>query len=453
MKLSRLKVKSVFQHGVGTSWGCVVRRIFVALILLIAVSGCSIPATNAPVPAADSVSQEATSDIDVKKLFLQTALADSNYDRLTLLKESGLTEREFRVLVVQHFDQEIPSREFFEPQLGDLSRDDLVVLFAQYGLYATPVAGVRATSEELNGSFYELARDTSNLVPGAAIKVKYYLDFRQPEGAQASPSPGETAAQVDVPRGKQEILRADMTSRGFLAHVMDSKLAYWKLCLASDCSWGSRISADDAEFLIDIPVELRQSENWWFGISTLTCFGTFGPDEVQHPCPYAEARVGDDWDFSDTSEPSPAPTQTQTPTPAPSPTATATQTPTPTPTAPSYIYQPLNLQVVAPDGMSVTVTELFLTPKSGSTQLTVAYSMTNNTSDKEIVEGSFALFYDDGSKLNQYGFFNNLFPGDSSNRRYVFEWTGSKKALLIEYEADFFASKPSQAGLKWKAPE
>ena len=103
--------------------------------------------------------------------------------------------------------------------------------------------------------------------------------------------------------------------------------------------------------------------------------------------------------------------------------------------------------------MTVTVTELFVTPQSGFTELTVAYSMENNTADKEITEGSFALFFDDGSKLNQYGFFNNLFPGESSNRRYVFKWTGAKKALLIEYEAYFFASKPTQAGLKWKAPQ
>ena len=101
--------------------------------------------------------------------------------------------------------------------------------------------------------------------------------------------------------------------------------------------------------------------------------------------------------------------------------------------------------------MGVTVTELYTVSKSGSTQLKVSYTMVNRSSDKKITEGSFALFFEDGSKERQLGFFNGLFPGDSSTRSYTFEWTGTKVPLLIEYDADFFAKAPTSNGKKWNA--
>lgn len=112
-------------------------------------------------------------------------------------------------------------------------------------------------------------------------------------------------------------------------------------------------------------------------------------------------------------------------------------------------YEILNEKVDTKSGMTVTVTKLDLTERPGSTRLNLEYKMENNTSASEITEGSFKLFFDDGSSLNQYGFFNKLFPTDSSPRSYTFEWTGSKRPVLIEYEADFFASEPGD-GKKWK---
>ena len=112
-------------------------------------------------------------------------------------------------------------------------------------------------------------------------------------------------------------------------------------------------------------------------------------------------------------------------------------------------YQSVNQEVLAASGMTVKVTQLDLEPRSGSTRLNLTYVMENNTSGSRITEGSFKLFFTDGTSLNQLGFFNPLFPGDSNTRRYVFEWVGSKTPDLIEYDAGFFQDSPGN-GLKWK---
>jgi hypothetical protein len=112
-------------------------------------------------------------------------------------------------------------------------------------------------------------------------------------------------------------------------------------------------------------------------------------------------------------------------------------------------YKALYVPVGTSTGMTVTVTKLSSEERPGSTRVNLTYKMENNTRSSEIVEGSFKLFFDDGTYLNQYGSFNKLFPTDSSSRSYSFEWTGSKKATFIEYEADFFASEPG-SGEKWR---
>lgn len=120
------------------------------------------------------------------------------------------------------------------------------------------------------------------------------------------------------------------------------------------------------------------------------------------------------------------------------------------PEAGSFQFQALDTWVQAASQLMVKVSRLELNQRAGSTQLLLEYQMENRTRGAEIVEGSFALFFDDGSKLRQYGFFNKIFPGGSSTRNYTFEWVGEKTPRLIEFETDFFASEPSTSGLKWK---
>ncbi len=115
-----------------------------------------------------------------------------------------------------------------------------------------------------------------------------------------------------------------------------------------------------------------------------------------------------------------------------------------------FTYTSLGTPAIAPSGLTVTVTSLQLVDKPGSTQLVVSYTQKNNTADKKLDEGSFKLFFTDGTSASQFGFFGSFFPGDGNSRSYTWEWLKGKEPWLIQWEADFFAAKPTAAGLKWK---
>jgi hypothetical protein len=112
-------------------------------------------------------------------------------------------------------------------------------------------------------------------------------------------------------------------------------------------------------------------------------------------------------------------------------------------------YEPIGETVRSSDGYGVTVTKLEVLKKSGSTQLRVEYIQKNVTTQKKLEEGKWKLFFSDGTNLPQYGFFGELFPGDSKRKSYTWEWVGSKLPAVIEWNADFFQNKPSANGLFW----
>jgi hypothetical protein len=115
-----------------------------------------------------------------------------------------------------------------------------------------------------------------------------------------------------------------------------------------------------------------------------------------------------------------------------------------------FTYTNLGAPALAPGGLTVTLNSLQIVEKSGSTQLVISYTQKNNTADKKLNEGSFKLFFTDGSSEPQYGFFNTFFPGDGNSRSYTWEWLKGKDPWLIEWEAGFFTAKPTANGLKWK---
>lgn len=115
-----------------------------------------------------------------------------------------------------------------------------------------------------------------------------------------------------------------------------------------------------------------------------------------------------------------------------------------------FTYIGLGAPALAPGGLTVTLNSLQIVEKSGSTQLVINYSQKNNTADKKLDEGSFKLFFTDGTSEPQYGAFNSFFPGDGNTRSYTWEWLKGKEPWLIEWEAGFFTAKPTATGLKWK---
>jgi hypothetical protein len=74
------------------------------------------------------------------------------------------------------------------------------------------------------------------------------------------------------------------------------------------------------------------------------------------------------------------------------------------------------------------------------------------TVDKKIDEGSFKLFFTDGSSTPQYGSFGSFFPGDSRTRSYTWEYLKALVPMNISYNSEFFSSEPSSLKLNWAPP-
>ncbi len=116
----------------------------------------------------------------------------------------------------------------------------------------------------------------------------------------------------------------------------------------------------------------------------------------------------------------------------------------------SQTYSPIGNSLQSSSGLTLTVDQLDLIEKPGSTQLVIRYTQRNETPDKTIPEGRFKLFMIGGKGTPQYGAFNKLFPGDTRTRSHIWEWDKSEQPWLIEWEADFFAMAPTSTGLKFK---
>ena len=112
----------------------------------------------------------------------------------------------------------------------------------------------------------------------------------------------------------------------------------------------------------------------------------------------------------------------------------------------------LNVPTLGDDSLTVTMLSISTVEKPGSYQLTINYRMTNLTSDKKIDEGTFKLFFADGSSTPQYGFFGSFFPGDSRERSYTWEYLKALTPMNISYNAGFFSSQPSALKLNWAPP-
>lgn len=111
----------------------------------------------------------------------------------------------------------------------------------------------------------------------------------------------------------------------------------------------------------------------------------------------------------------------------------------------------VNTAAVADDGATVTITSIQVVEKTGSNQLTISYQLQNATPDKKIDEGSFKLFFSNSPAAPQYGGFGYLFPADIKTRSYTWEYLKSQTPTVIEYNADFFAAKPTISKLHWSA--
>ena len=112
----------------------------------------------------------------------------------------------------------------------------------------------------------------------------------------------------------------------------------------------------------------------------------------------------------------------------------------------------LNVGIVADDKLTVTMKSIVITEKAGSNLLTITYNQLNATADKKLDEGSFKLFFADGSSEPQYGGFNFFFPNDTRDRSHTWEFLKTKEPLVIGYNTGFFSANYDTSKLNWVIP-
>ncbi len=114
-------------------------------------------------------------------------------------------------------------------------------------------------------------------------------------------------------------------------------------------------------------------------------------------------------------------------------------------------------EYIAPDGMTVTVHGIDVQDNGmGTTYYTISYTLKNNTPSTTILEGTFEMFYNMTSEgESQYGFFDNLYPGESKSRSYTFKSLSNLPFSFVHYKykwgvnsAELLKDSP-----KWKVPD
>ena len=103
---------------------------------------------------------------------------------------------------------------------------------------------------------------------------------------------------------------------------------------------------------------------------------------------------------------------------------------------------------IAEDGVEVTLTSLNTTIVGNVTSVTISYRLRNTTEDLKDEE-SWKLYYSDGGGLPQYGFFNQMLPGQTINRSYTFNVQSPDIPSVVVYPSRFFAATWQQSDLIW----
>ncbi len=118
----------------------------------------------------------------------------------------------------------------------------------------------------------------------------------------------------------------------------------------------------------------------------------------------------------------------------------------------AYSCFSLNVPTLADNSMTVTMLSMVVDEKPGSYRLTISYKLLNETADKKIDEGSFKLFFADGSVDYQYGIFGTLFPTDLRERSYTWEYLKAKAPIAVSYNAEFLIDRLDASKLNWALP-
>lgn len=115
---------------------------------------------------------------------------------------------------------------------------------------------------------------------------------------------------------------------------------------------------------------------------------------------------------------------------------------------------PVGTSVKDSKGLDVTILEWTKTVGENYDTYSLRYKVANNVPDSKLTPGTFEIIMEDGSTESQYGFFNDIYSGDSTTRSYSWKILHTQKPLVLKYE-DVFASfgGTKETPLYWNIPE
>lgn len=117
-----------------------------------------------------------------------------------------------------------------------------------------------------------------------------------------------------------------------------------------------------------------------------------------------------------------------------------------------------NKPYISKTGITVTIANIEKIEEVGFYKYVLSYKQENKTTNTKFNEGTFKMFFEDNTSLNQYGFFDELFPNESITKIYTFQILKTQKPFCIEFndnvdtglEGSFFRNQPAVDTLKWK---
>lgn len=117
-----------------------------------------------------------------------------------------------------------------------------------------------------------------------------------------------------------------------------------------------------------------------------------------------------------------------------------------------------NKTYISKTGITITVTNIEKVEEEGSDRYIISYKQENKTTDKELSEGKFKMFFKDSTGLNQYGSFGKIFPNESITKTCTFQTLKTQKSFCVEFnddidaglEGSFFRNQPATDTLKWR---
>tara|TARA_Y100001934_G_C12350351_1_gene775002 strand:+ start:1639 stop:2454 length:816 start_codon:yes stop_codon:yes gene_type:complete len=116
-------------------------------------------------------------------------------------------------------------------------------------------------------------------------------------------------------------------------------------------------------------------------------------------------------------------------------------------------YKEANIGQPYVDISGVTVMVNSVMQNSGAiNNVFLQYSLQNNTSNQIFNEGSFTLYLNDGKSMPQYGFFNELVPGQQISRNYTWNMPSSQYGIRVVYSSFDTWGTPLEELLGWDIP-